>query len=402
MSGPIGGSVDGASDVPPIGVPVAPMATGGGPARASVFVGTFGVTIAAIMFLLVFDTFLARIDSTEASSRAVSEYQDGLRLERAGGAAGLQQAEEHFRTAASMDRQNPSYSLALANVLLIQGQAEDAETLLLAILQREPTDGAANMLMARALVRENRIAEAKAYYHRAVYGRWPGGDGGGGGGGSKQARFELIDLLARTRSRQELLAELLPIQDQSLDSLDLRVHIGQLFLLAGSAARAGDVFRGVLHRRPDDAAAYAGLGESALALGDYRRAQGDLSRAARLAPNDSAVEARLDLVDALLALDPDRRGLKLADRYDRSRQVLQLTAASVGLCRSDSAVHAAVFSADSLLRLPVRHAAAAMNDGVDENLALAQRLWVMRPQSCPVGTTPDERALALLQDRLAQ
>ena len=59
-----------------------------------------------------------------------------------------------------------------------------------------------------------------------------------------RVRFELIDLLAQRNSKEELLAELLPIQDEAPRDLKTRTQMGRLFLLAGSPARAADIFRG--------------------------------------------------------------------------------------------------------------------------------------------------------------
>ena len=49
--------------------------------------------------------------------------------------------------------------------------------------------------------------------------------------------------------------------------------MGRLFLLAGSPARAADVFRGILHDSPANAEAHAGLGEAEFARDNYRAAQ---------------------------------------------------------------------------------------------------------------------------------
>ncbi len=368
-------------------------------ASTTAFLGTFGVVFALIAFFLVFDTFLARIDSAEASSRAAGEYKAGMRLSLAGE---VDEAADRFRTAASMDRTHPAYSVALARALLAQGKYVAAERLLETILQNDPTDGAANVLMARVMVKENRIEEAKAHYHRAVYGRWRAAEGGS----SMEARFELIELLASMQAKQELLAEILPIEDQSLDDLDLRNRIGSLFLVAGSPARANEVFREVIRKRPDDARAYAGLGAAAMALGNYRAAEDNLTRALRLAPNDSAGIAQLDVARALLALDPMRRGLRLSDRYDRSSRLVQLTSAEVSRCSADitarAAAAAASAAADSALRPARRQSEARMNDAIEENLSESQRLWAMRPAQCRQGTSPDSRALTLIQERLAR
>lgn len=364
-------------------------------ASSSAFIGTFGVVLALIAFFLVFDTFVARIDTQEARSRALSDYREGARLFAAGQ---LDDAADQFRTAASMDRGNLMYQIALARVTLRQGDTETADGLLRSILQQDPTDGAANVLLARVLVKQRRMEDAIAYYHRAVYGRWRTGEGGS----SLQARFELIDLLAATDARKALLAELLPIQDQSLDDLPLRDHIGDLFLSAESPARAADIFHQVIRKDPQDAKAYAGLGEASLALGEYSAAESQFARAARLSPRNAAVAGRLELARALVRMDPSRRGLRLSDRYQRTISLLRLTLITVARCPLDSAASAAAAVADSALVRPRGQNGDALDDVVQADLALAQRLWGLRPAACVAESSPEEKALALLQDGLAR
>ncbi len=358
-------------------------------ASSSAFVVTFGVVLALIAFLLVFDTFVARIDTEEAQSRALSDYQEGTRLFASGR---LDDAAEQFGTAAAMDRGNPTYQIALARVSLRQGDTETAETLLGSILQQDPTDGEANVLMARVLVDQRRMDEAIAYYHRAVYGRWRAGEGGS----ALQARFELISLLAASNAHEALLAELLPIQDQSLGDVTLRDHIGSLFLLAGSPARAADVFRQVIQKNPTDVKAYSGLGEASLALGDFDSAEIQFSKAARLSPRDTASATRLELARDLVGMDPSPRGLRLQDRYQRTRRLLLLTVQTVARCTLDSAASATAAAADSALGRRRIKNDDALDDLVQSDLALSQRLWAMRPVSCPVESSPDEKALARL------
>lgn len=364
-------------------------------ASSSAFIGTFGVVLALIAFFLVFDTFVARIDTQEARSRALSDYREGTRL-FAGGQ--LDDAADQFRTAASMDRGNLMYQIALARVTLRQGDTETADGLLRSILQQDPTDGAANVLLARVLVKQRRMEDAIAYYHRAVYGRWRTGEGGS----SLQARFELIDLLAATNARKALLAELLPIQDQSLGDLPLRDHIGYLFLSAESPARAADIFHQVIRKDPQDAKAYAGLGEASLALGEYSDAESQFARAARLSPRNAAVTGRLELARALVGMDPSRRGLRLENRYERTISLLRLTLITVARCPLDSAASAAAAVADSALGRPRGQNGDALDDVVQADLVLAQRLWGLRPAACATESSPEEKALALLQDGLAR
>lgn len=364
-------------------------------ASPSVFIATFGVVLALIAFFLVFDTFVARIDKDEARSRAADDYQEGMRLFDSGK---FDDAAEQFSTAAAMDRENIVYRIALARVMVREDDIETAETLLRSILQQDPTDGAANQLLAQVLVKQNHTEEAIAYYHRAVYGRWRAGERGS----SLQARFELINLLAATGASKALLAELLPIQDQSLDDLTLRDHIGFLFLEAGSPERAADVFRQVIQKDAKNAHAYTGLGEASLALGNYTSAESQFARAARLSPHDTTIAVQRDVARNLAQMDPSIRGLRLRDRYQRARGLLLLTVQTVARCPLDSAASATAAAAVSALGKSQGASGDALDDLVQADLATAQRLWQLRPVACLSLSTPKEEALAMLQDALAR
>ena len=134
----------------------------------------------------------------------------------------------------------------------------DADASLNSLLQRDPIAAPANLAMARVLVQEGHLDDAAFYYHRAIYGQW------------KQdaqvnqikVRFELADLLNRENSRETLLAELLPLQNEAPDDAATRIRLGNLFLAAGSPARAAEVFRAILRRHPRDEEARAGLDRS--------------------------------------------------------------------------------------------------------------------------------------------
>ncbi len=359
------------------------------------FVGTFGAVLALIVFFLLFDTFVARIDQAEARSRALSDYREGMTFLAAGR---VNDAADQFRTASSMDRNNTAYEIALARAVLRQGDTENADQLLRSILQRDPTDGAANVLLARLLVGQRRIEDAIAYYHRAVYGHWRSAESGG----SVQARLELIDLLASTKAREQLLAELLAIQDQPLGNSAQRDHFGYLFLIAGSPSRAAEAFRHAIRANPQDSHAYAGLGEASLEMGEYATAASQLTKAKRLAPGDTTVADRLAIARVLAALDPSLRGLRLKDRYGRSRSLLRLTLETVARCPLDSAASAYAAMADSALSAVHSGNPSTLDELFDRDMSLAQRLWNLAPAQCDSRSSIDGRALALLDAKLSR
>jgi tetratricopeptide (TPR) repeat protein len=363
-------------------------------ASASEFLATLGLVFAAIAALVLIDTGLAKVDATATRLHATSEYQVGESLMAKGK---LHDAIDHLRTASTLDRGTSRYTVALAEAILAEGRPTDAEPLLMPLLDRDATDGATNLAMARALGKEGRLEEAKSYYHRAIYGLWPGD----AERNRAAARFELIDLLAQNNQKQELLSELLPIQDEAPNDTVLRKRIARLFVVAGSPARAAAIFRDVLRHDARDAEAYVGLGDAALALGDYPSARADFAAAERLSPADSSIVLRAKLADSVIAIDPTQRGLGLDEQARRSRNLLQMTIASARKCLGTDAPQVAAALDSVTHNLVGSTGASSRGQGIEESLALAGQLWQMRGTKCAAAPASEE-ALALVQDRIAR
>ena len=154
----------------------------------------------------------------------------------------------------------------------------DAEATLEDLLERRSDGWRGQSHHGQACWRRKRYAEAISYFHRAIYGQW----GQQAAAKRLRARFELIDLFAQRDSKEDLLAELLPVQDQVPRDLQARARMGRLFLRAGSPTRAADIFRGIVQEAPGNAEGYAGLGESEFAQANYRGAERDFKTCAAL------------------------------------------------------------------------------------------------------------------------
>ena len=178
--------------------------------------------------------------------------------------------------------------------------------------------------------------------------------------------------------------------------------MGRLFLLAGSPARAADVFRGILHDAPANADAYAGLGEAEFARGNYRAAQRDFQTALRLAPDDQATRRRLDLCNELLMLDPTMRGLGPVERFRRSLKLVELTLDETSQCIGQNPSPELRGLLDKAGKALKAHVSAAHQSEVSEsNLDLAEQLWQARKKECKSPPAADS-PLALVLARLAQ
>src|SRR5205085_550993 len=147
-----------------------------------------------------------------------------------------------------------------------------------------------------------------------------------------EVRMELIDFLAESGERKQLLSELLLLQDAPSQDTATQKKVGRLFLLAGSPARAADTYRSLLRLDPDDAEAYFGLAEAELEEGDFQAAHASLRNALRRKPGDAEIQQRLQLASALSELDPTPRRLTSEDKYSRSTRILDLAKANLAEC----------------------------------------------------------------------
>jgi tetratricopeptide (TPR) repeat protein len=373
----------------PLVQPAAPTPT----ATVSEFIATLAIVLAAIVGLVLFDTALARVDIAARKTYAAREFEIGKQFI---GQGKIEAGLEHLRTATMLDSDNPAYGIALAQTTLADGRPDEAAQMLVPLLERNDTAGATNLAIARVLVNEGRVTEAKSYYHRAIYGFWPKGTEKN----RTTARFELIDLLARENATQELLAELLPIQDDSTNDAAQRKRIAHFFVVAGSPARAVTIFRDLLRREPRDPESYVGLAEAALSIGDFGTARTDLLAAQKLMPDDSSsLHPRLALTDSVISLDPTQSGLALPEQVRRAKNLLQMTLTSVRKCLGVQAPQVAV-ALDSATLLLVSGAAAGQAQSVEQNLSLAEQLWGLRRSRC--AKEGNDGALALIHNRISQ
>ena len=223
-----------------------------------------GATMAAIYSA---DQFLARLEQRELDAQGRHEYAAGQTFLRGGR---TKEAIEAFRRARVLNRENPSFETALASALIIGHQPQRAVEALSGILEKDSNDGAANLLMARAMNEQQQYASADSYYHRAIYGTWPRNMQ------SRQtdARIELVHWLAARRDQKGLLSELILLEPLAASDARVARELPLLFSEAGSSSRAIDAYRGWLRANPGDAEAYAGKNGGKLAT--YTEALGTI------------------------------------------------------------------------------------------------------------------------------
>lgn len=351
-----------------------------------------------IVGLATFDKFLATAQDVEGQHLAQQSYLDGLRLRRTGK---IKEAVEAFRKAYTLERRNTGYELELVDSFIAAGQIDRPELLIHDVLEREPNDGRANLLGAHLMLAEGKPDQAAAYYHRAIYGDWPPD----AAAHRVAVRMELVDFLVARGKRQELLAELLALQEEAGKDPATEERLARLFLVAGSPPRAADEYRAVIKQNPKNAAAYAGLGEAELQLGEYRLAHTAFLTASNYNPRDASIRRQLELSDTLAALDPTSRKLTSMEKYRRSLRILDLARSDLDHCvashpalASDEARQLLASANDTLSETPTE----VTNEIAENDLNLVEQTWHARIKICGPATSPDEDPLRLIVERLTQ
>ena len=367
-------------------------------ARVHVIRLSIGVA-AVIAALAMVDVFLERMEQSELASQALHADQNGQKLLAQYKA---KEAVDAFRKAHALERENTKYELDLIQALMTAGKLAEAQPLMTEILQQQSNGGEVNLIAARLAAKEGHVNAADSYYHRAIYGEWPNR--------TRQhqieTRLELINFLRTHGKQDEMLAELLPLEEQAGNNATLQPTLAKLFLAAGSASRARDIYRELIKVDPRNASNYAGLGDAELALGDFRAAHLAFANAVAHDGKDEQLRARLQLTTTLISIDPMMRRLSDSEKYSRGVRILQMATDDLSQCIT---THSSVATNEATQLVTAAQAELAApapkqptNEMAEAVLSLAERIWQAKADLCGTETTTNEQALRLIMDKLAK
>ena len=351
--------------------------------------------LAVLMGLAVVGGLLSYYYRSERAGRARHFYELGNQF--------LQkdlydEAIEQYRDALSISHSSQN-RLALALALVKAGHPDEAAIYLKDLLRSDPTNAAGNLGMARVAAQEGRIDEAVGYYHHAIDGAWPAN----AAERRIQARLELIQALGKAGRRQEAQAELLSMPTVMPGDLSVKRQVAELSQEYGLAQGAANLFRDLTEHDAQDEKAWAGLGEAEYALADYAAARDALAAALRLNPNDTEVEKRLDAATQILALDPMRRGLRAADRFQRSQAVLAGVLDVLDHCSPAALPATLKDQMEAARRLLVKgRRPPSYSDAIENNTSVAEQFWTAGAKACgsmPPADAPLSRIMARLMAR---
>ena len=111
------------------------------------------------------------------------------------------------------------------------------------------------------------------------------------------------------------------------------------------------------------------------------------------------------MAEQILELDPNQRGLRTAERYAKSRKLMDATIQSLSQCLAaaqkplpETAIPVVNATRKSLAR---SSRPSSYGDAVETNLGLAAQLWTERIHSCGK-PGPSDRALEILMTRMPE
>jgi CIC family chloride channel protein len=346
----------------------------------------------AVLAVGIVTSFLAYYYRSERMARAQGHFQAGQALESQGR---NDEAIAQFRTALSSTRRT-DYRLALGLALVNAGSLDEASIYLSEALQENPASGPANLGLGRIAARQGKIDDAVPHYQRAIYGQWP----------QKtperhlDARLELAETLAKAGRTAQAQAELLTTAAALPDDAALRQRVARMLIDYGVPESAVQLLRGDAEKENPDGATYLLLGDAEFAAGGYAGARREFDAALRMDPGDAVAARRSEICGKVLALDPTQAGVPSAERFRRSRELLQQVLGEVVLCAkagagSDDAVRAAQ------LALAANRRPASYSDAAEANQATASQLWAERIKQCSAPPGADDAA-ALVMGKLAR
>ncbi|MCC6390984.1 MAG: chloride channel protein [Bryobacterales bacterium] len=339
--------------------------------------------VVGVLLVIVMINYFYRAQRSERARQAFKTGNELMQKER------YNEAIERYREALSISHTG-DYRLALAQALVREGRWSEAEIYLRELVRANPGSGPANLGRARVAAGLGNIQDAVAYYHRAIYGSWPGD--------ARQqriaARIELVNALAKAGQKKQAQAELLALVTEMPGDPDLRHKVGNMLLDFAMPKEAADVFHAAVHHDNTDAAAYAGLGNALYAQADYTNAQNAYRNAARLAPDHAIWARRAEVCEQILALDPLARRIPVSERYKRSRNLLELALAALDQCGADLAPDQA---AQARKELAGRARPKSYGDATESNISLAEQLWSARSPRCKAASSVDEPLTKVLE-----
>jgi chloride channel protein, CIC family len=345
-----------------------------------------GGLVTVIILMIGMAAFLSYYYRSQRSDRAEQYALSGNNLMQGGR---YQEAVERYRNALSISHSNKD-RLALATALVKAERWNEAEPYLHELVRETPNSGPANLGLGRIAVHRGDFQGAINYYHNSIYGYWPDHSQTD----RAQIRLELIKFLGNAGRLTQVRIELLALMAENPDDIVMRRDIAHLLLNYGFPAESAPLFREFIKQSPYDSDAFAGLGQAEFALGNFLSAQRAFRTALNKNPGDAESKQKLGIADRILALDPNLRGLKSTERYERSRKLIETILNSLDQCVIAEAIPLSVSDAKianaARKLIESKGKPRSNSDTAEITLNLAEQLRQMHISVCGLPKTSDE------------
>lgn len=378
-------------------------------ARAWIRRSQRGRVLLAMFLLLVpafaLTAFTTRAYRLEQQRLAAESSEQGERALREGRP---DEAVTDLRTAMSL-APTRARRLRLAQALGAARRDAEARAHLLTLRDSKPGDGVINLELARLAARADAAPVAARYYRDAIDGAWATAPDMH----RRKARLELANLLVRHGTAAQAEAELIALAADLPSDAALHVQVGGLMMQVQQMRRAFDLYGAALRLDPANPRAMQGAGEAAYRLGNYITARRYFSAVADAEPGNTHVAGRLETINAVLALNPFRRGLAARERARRAVLALEIASKRLAACAEAQGVSLTdTGGADDLQRLAGEAQAIAPRvqvrtvsrdpDLLDELMDLVFRLEDASEARCGEAAHGADQALMLIaQERRA-
>jgi tetratricopeptide (TPR) repeat protein len=238
-----------------------------------------------------------------------------------------------LREATTNDHDNRGFAFALAQALGATNRDDEARLALLRLREAAPESPQINLQLARLSARNHDLPEALRYYHHALYGLWTGEKVDEQ---RRQVRLELIHLLLDRKERSSALAELMVLSTDSPRTAEAQLQLGQLFTEVGDASSALQHFAQTAQLETGNVAALSGAGEAAFQLGDYKTAEGYLTRAVELGKSTTHAAQLLETTRLIQSSDPLAPHLARREQVQRLRTALEQSVRRLQACSGNA------------------------------------------------------------------
>jgi len=233
-----------------------------------------------------------------------------------------------FRKGLAHTPQSTKLRVSLGLALTQLGHFNEANSYLSEAANMDPSNGPAWMGLAKIALARGEKEKALQLFRQALSKEWPSQQQSL----RRSTQFEYARLLSDSGRRSEAVSILLTIIEQSGDNPALGKKAADTVKTIGSLEQAQEAYQMLASRFPADPGVWLRLGDTSFQAGKEQLALDAYRRAAKVDPRNEDARNAVARVEAVLRLDPTRRGLTVRERAGRWNEILRRVVAATAAC----------------------------------------------------------------------